>query len=66
LELADQLIPEAQRLGGHALAWHSALTSSFQLVVLRWQQGRTDEVEGLIRRSAAQYSDHPSWRCLFR
>jgi DNA-binding SARP family transcriptional activator len=61
---AEDLITRAHSVGERVHSWSAAVTYGLQLYVLRHQQGRLDDVEGLVRRSVAAYPTYPIWRCV--
>jgi tetratricopeptide (TPR) repeat protein len=61
---AESLISEAFELGERPHAWNAAVTFRLQLYVLRREQGRLEEVEGLVRRSVTEYPTYAIWRCV--
>ena len=56
---AEAWIAEARSLGERAQSWNATVTYRLQLYVLRREQGRLAEVEDLVRRSVAEYTDVP-------
>ncbi|HEX8856172.1 MAG TPA: AAA family ATPase [Thermoleophilaceae bacterium] len=63
LREAEHMITAARRLGETAQAWNAVVSYGLQLYVLRWQQGRIEEVEKLVRRSAEQNPSYHVWDC---
>ena len=61
---AERLISETRAVGERAQTWNAAVTYGLQLYLLRREQGRLDEVEALVRRSAAEHPTYPIWRCV--
>lgn len=61
---AEDLIAEALRLGQRSQGWSATVSHGLQLFVLRKEQGRLDEIEDQVRRSAARYATYPIWRCV--
>ena len=64
LDEADRLVAAARALGEDTQSWNAAVTYGLQLYVLRREQGRLDEIEELVRASAAEYPTYPIWRCV--
>ncbi len=64
LSEAEELIQVALGLGERAQGWHAAVTFRLQLYSLRREQGRLEEVEGLVRSSVEEYDTYPAWRCV--
>jgi DNA-binding SARP family transcriptional activator/tetratricopeptide (TPR) repeat protein len=60
---AERLIRETRSVGERALRWSAAVTYGLQLYALRREQQRLDEVEQLVRSSAAENPTYPIWRC---
>jgi DNA-binding SARP family transcriptional activator len=61
---AEELISEARHVGERALSWSAAVSYGLQLYVLRWLQGRLDEIEGLVRDSVGRFPTYFIWRCI--
>jgi DNA-binding SARP family transcriptional activator/tetratricopeptide (TPR) repeat protein len=61
---AEGLIEETRLLGERVLSWSAAVSYGLQLYALRWEQGRLEEVEGVVRRSVEEYPTYPVWRCV--
>jgi len=61
---AEQLAEQALVLGRQAQAWDAGFSYRIALFTLRREQGRLEEVEGLIRRSVDEYSGYWLFRCL--
>jgi DNA-binding SARP family transcriptional activator len=61
---AEELISVARLKGERAQSWSAAVGYGLQLYLLRREQGRIDEVEDLVRRSAEEYLTYPIWRCV--
>jgi DNA-binding SARP family transcriptional activator/tetratricopeptide (TPR) repeat protein len=61
---AERLIAGARRLAERVLSWNAAVSHGLQLYALRREQGRLEEVEDLVRRSAEKYPTYPIWRCV--
>src|SRR5262249_12522364 len=61
---AERLIFEARSLGERAQGWNAEVSYRLQLYVLRWEQGRLAELEGVVRASVRQYPTYPVWRCV--
>ena len=61
---AEDLIYEARSVGERALSWYAPVSFAIQLYVLRREQGRLEEVEHLIRRSADEDPTYSVWRCV--
>lgn len=61
---AEQLIAETRSVGERAQRWSAAVTYGLQLYLLRRDQGRLEDVEQLVRRSATEYPTYPIWRCV--
>jgi hypothetical protein len=64
LDEADRLVAEARTLCEDTQSWNATVTYGLQLYVLRREQGRLAEIEGLVRASAAEYPTYPIWRCV--
>jgi tetratricopeptide (TPR) repeat protein len=61
---AESLMERARRIGERAQSWNAAVSWRLQLYVLRREQGRLSEIEGMIRRSVDEYSTYPIWGCV--
>jgi DNA-binding SARP family transcriptional activator len=61
---AEQLILRARSLGERAVSWNAAVSYGLQVYLLRWEQGRLEEVEELVRASVEEYPTYPIWRCV--
>lgn len=61
---AEELIGETRSLGRRAQSWSADVSYGLQLYMLRREQGRLEEVDELVRRSAAKYPTYPIWRCV--
>jgi hypothetical protein len=61
---AEGLIADAVTLGDRAEAWSATVSSRLQLFLLRRLQGRLQEVEDLVRSSAADHPTYPICRCV--
>lgn len=61
---AERLLAETRSVGERALRWSAAVSHGLQLYLLRREQGRLDEVEQLVRRSATDNPTYPIWRCV--
>jgi DNA-binding SARP family transcriptional activator len=61
---AEALIEETRSLGQRALSWNATMAFRLQLYLLRREQGRLEEVMGLIRHSVDEYPTYPLWRCV--
>jgi hypothetical protein len=64
LDEAEDLVVRAHSLGERALTWSAEVSYRLQLYLLRREQGRLTEVEGLMRDSVATYSTYPIFRCV--
>lgn len=64
LETAERLIETAFAIGERTVPWNAAVTYQLQLFVLRWEQGRLDEVRETIESAVATYPGYPVWRCV--
>ncbi|MFL5869046.1 MAG: BTAD domain-containing putative transcriptional regulator [Thermoleophilaceae bacterium] len=60
---AERSIANARSFGERGPAWNAALSHGMQLYMLRREQGRLDEVEDLVRRSAGEFPRYPIYRC---
>jgi tetratricopeptide (TPR) repeat protein len=58
---AEQLAGEALALGQRHADPNALVAYGAQLYVLRWGQGRLDEIEPLLRDFAAQHRSQPVW-----
>lgn len=63
-EEAERLLHESQGLGQRAQQWDAVFQSRIQTYILRWEQGRLNEMEDLIKRSVAEYPTRYAFRCL--
>ena len=61
---AEKLISDARSLGERAHSWIAVVSFRLQLYVLRWEQGRLEEVQETVRRSVEEYPTYPIWRCV--
>ena len=61
---AEDLIEGARSLGERAQSWSAAVSFRLQLFLLRREQGRLEEVEEIVRRSADAYPTYRIWRCV--
>jgi DNA-binding SARP family transcriptional activator/tetratricopeptide (TPR) repeat protein len=61
---AESLIFEARGLGDRAEGWSATVSFGLQLYVLRWDQGRSAEVEDMAREAERDYPTYPIWRCV--
>ncbi len=61
---AERLIESGRSVGRRAMRWNAEVSYRLQLYVLRREQGRLEEVEGLVRRSVEDYPTYPIWRCV--
>jgi tetratricopeptide (TPR) repeat protein len=61
---AEALMTKARGVGEQAQSWNAAVTYHLQLYVLRYEQGRLDEIAGLVRRLADEHPTYPIWRCV--
>ncbi len=59
---AERLILEARALGERAQGWSASVSYALQLYVLRCEQGRSEEMEELVRQSTADSPTYPIWR----
>ena len=60
----EDVIASARSAGLQAESWNAGVSHALQLYLLRREQGRLDEVEDLVRRSAERYRTLPIWRCV--
>ena len=60
---AEQLIQQAFALGQRARDPNALLIFSAQVFILRWGQGRLEEVVDSMETLAGQYTAVPAWRC---
>src|SRR5262249_2014084 len=60
---AEELIREALGFGQRAQRWDAVLTHDLQMLTLRRAQGRLEEMEVIIERSAEVYGARPLVRC---
>ena len=63
LGTADDLIATARSIGERGLSWNAALSYGSQMYMLRREQGRLDEVEDVLLRSAREYPTFALFRC---
>jgi hypothetical protein len=61
---AEAFIAEARDVGERALSWSAAVSYGLQLYVLRWLQGRLDEIEDLVHGSVERFPTYFVWRCI--
>ncbi len=61
---AEVELAEAFESGQRALGWNAEVVYGLQLYGLRREQGRLEEMEDLVRRSAAAYPTYWIWRCI--
>ena len=61
---AERLIAATRTLGERAQSWNATVTYRLQLYVLCREQGRLNEIEAVVRRSAEEYPTYPIWRCV--
>ena len=61
---AERLIEDARRLGAQSLSWGASVSYGLQLYVLRRNQGRLEDAEDVVRRSAEEHPTYPVWRCV--
>jgi DNA-binding SARP family transcriptional activator/tetratricopeptide (TPR) repeat protein len=61
---AEGLIADTHRAGERAQAWEAGLSHALQLFTLRREQGRLEEMQELVARSADQYPTYPAWSCV--
>jgi DNA-binding SARP family transcriptional activator/tetratricopeptide (TPR) repeat protein len=64
LEDAEMLIERALDYGRDAQTRDAELSSRVHTYTLRREQGRLEEVESILERSADEYPDRPMFRCL--
>ena len=64
LSEAEELVSEARRIGERTRGWNVAVTYGLQLFMLRREQGRLNEIAGLIRDSADRYPTYVIWQCV--
>ena len=62
---AEAELTRAYERGRRALGWNADVVYGLQLYWLRREQGRLQEVEALVRRSAEAYPTYRIWRCVF-
>ena len=58
------MIADARQVGQHTQQWNAGVTYRLQLYLLRREQGRLAEVEGLVRAAVADYPTYPIWHCV--
>jgi tetratricopeptide (TPR) repeat protein len=63
-ELARQLIQEAVMLGERAQSWEAGASHRMALFGLRRDEGRLDEIEGLVRSAVDDYPGFRVFPCL--
>ena len=61
---AEQLVDEAQQFGRRAQSWDAGCSYRLSLFILRREQGRLNEIEGLIKASVGEYAGYRVFRCL--
>ncbi len=61
---AERSLTAAREVGDHAQHWNAAVTYGLQLYALRRLQGRLEEVEALVDRSAEETPSYYIWRCV--
>ena len=61
---AERSLTAARKVGDHAQHWNAAVTYGLQLYALRRLQGRLEEVEALVDRSAEEAPSYYIWRCV--
>jgi tetratricopeptide (TPR) repeat protein len=61
---AEGLIEQTRILGERAQSWNAAVSFRLQLYVLRWEQGRLEEVQDMVKRSVEDYPTYAVWRCV--
>jgi DNA-binding SARP family transcriptional activator len=61
---AEALISDAYRLGKRTTSWNAVVSYRLQLYVLRWMQGRLEELKETVIRSVDEYPTYPIWRCV--
>src|SRR5262249_38996548 len=61
---AEQLLAETRSLGERVQSWGATVYHGLGLYLLRREQGRVGEVEGLVRRLAADERTYAIWRCV--
>jgi tetratricopeptide (TPR) repeat protein len=64
LEEAEETIMRARELGVGALEWSANVSYVMQLYLLRREQGRLDEIEELVERTAQECPTYPVLRCV--
>jgi DNA-binding SARP family transcriptional activator len=64
LEEGEDLAERARTVGVAVHRWSAEVTHGLQRYVLRWLQGRDDEVHDAVRRAVAAYPTYPIWRCV--
>jgi tetratricopeptide (TPR) repeat protein len=62
-ERGEQLVLEALAIGERTGVENAAQIFGLQLVILRYLQGRTDEIVGLMKDYVRQHSSMATWRC---
>ena len=63
-EEAERLVDDAQRIGSRAQTWDAGCSYRLALFALRREQGRLDEIEGIIKASVVEYPGYRVFRCL--
>ncbi|CAN5122009.1 AAA family ATPase [soil metagenome] len=63
-EEAERLIPEVRDLGLRAQDMDAEVAYRLQTFALRKEQGRLQEMEDIVRRSAQEYPWYPLFRCV--
>ena len=64
LDEAEDLVVRARSIGERAQTWSAEVSYRLQLYLLRREQGRLTEVEGLMRDSVETYSTYPIFGCV--
>lgn len=61
---AERRAEEGLRLGGLVLSWDAGVAYRHCVFGLRREQGRLQEIEGVLREAVDEYSGYRSFRCL--
>ena len=59
---AERLIEEAVAIGERAVSWNAVVSYRLQTFLLRFEEGRLGEIEGLVREWVNDYPTYPIWR----
>jgi tetratricopeptide (TPR) repeat protein len=60
---AEALVMEAVAVAGHAAGETPGQIAASQIALLRWQQGRLAELEGVFEAAVQRYPHVSGWRC---